>query len=94
MTYPARTVPAKSPVERKVTFATIGAYLGGLALMAMVNAVSSDPGLVGALPDTLEMFVVPVIPTVVAFLSGWVARHTPRPDLPAGGQVPHPRSEP
>lgn len=83
-------VPAeKIPIEKKVTWGSVGAYLGGIAIMAVLNAVSSDGGLVSALPDWLEVFVIPVVPAMVAFISGWIAKHTPRPDLPATNVIPH-----
>jgi hypothetical protein len=77
----ARTSSAK--VETKVWYATAGAYLAGVAALGIVNAVTADDNalLVAALPDALEMFVLPSVPAVVSFISGWVARHTPRPDL-------------
>lgn len=75
------------PVEKKVTWSSLGAYLGGVGLMAIVQVVSDDPSIIGSLPDGIELFVVPLIPTIVAFIGGWVTKHTPRPDLPPMRQV-------
>lgn len=65
------------PVERKVTAATVGAYLAGLAGLAILNGVA-DTNLVSALPDLVEVMVAPLFPAGVAFLSAYIARHTPR----------------
>lgn len=72
-----------SKVESKVWWATAGTYLGGVAVMAIVNAVTSNDNelLLAAMPDALEQFVMPSVPAVVSFIAGWVAKHTPRPDL-------------
>lgn len=71
------TAPNPQPVERKVTFATVGAYLAGVAGLAIVNAVS-DAHLLGGLPDLLETMLAPLGPALVTFLAGFAARHTPR----------------
>lgn len=70
-------VPA--PVEKKVTVATLASYLGGLALLAILNGVA-DTDLVASLPDAVEVFIAPMIPTAVTFIAGYVTRHTPRND--------------
>lgn len=80
---PSPAAPAK-PVEKKVTWATVGTYLGSVAGLAILNAVSSDATLISGLPDWLETLLLPVIPAGIAFLSGYQARHTPRPDLVPG----------
>lgn len=77
--------PVKSPVEKKVTWSAVLAYLGGLAVMAVLNAVATDDGLISALPAWAESLVVPIVPAVISFVGGWFAKHTPRPDLPASG---------
>lgn len=84
---PVPAPPAKRPVEKKVTVGAVLAYLGGLAVMAVLNAVSTDQGLISALPAWAESLVVPIVPAVISFVGGWFAKHTPRPDLPAGGRV-------
>ncbi len=86
--------PAKRPVEKKVTWSSVLAYLGGLAVMAVLNAVATDEGLISALPAWLESLVVPIVPAVIAFVGGWFAKHTPRPDLPAGGAAAPPKRAP
>lgn len=73
---PVRT----APVERKVTAATLGSYAGGVALLALLNAVTTT-NLVAGMPDWLETLIAPVVPAAVALVAGFVARHTPRPDL-------------
>jgi len=72
-----------APVETKVKAASIAAYLGLVALLAILNAVS-DANLISGLPDVVEVFAAPLIPTAIAYVAGYVAKHTPRPDLGQG----------
>lgn len=69
-------------IEAKVKASTVGAYLLSLAGLAIVNAVTDDASLLGPLPDWLETVVVPLLPAAAAFLAGYQAHHTPRPDDP------------
>jgi hypothetical protein len=73
-------------VETKVWWATAGAYVAGVAALAMVNAFTADDNalLLAALPDALEAFILPSVPAVVSFITGWLGKHTPRPDLGEG----------
>ncbi|WP_066360225.1 hypothetical protein [Herbidospora mongoliensis] len=70
-------------VEPKVKAATVGSYLGLLAILAPLQAVNADLDLIAFLPDWLETLAVPLLPGLVTYVSGYVARHAPRPDLPA-----------
>ncbi|WP_327029697.1 hypothetical protein OG989_04025 [Micromonospora sp. NBC_01740] len=72
--------PASAPVETKVKAASIATYLGSLALLAILNGVA-DANLISGLPDVVEVFVAPLVPTAIAFVAGYVAKHTPRRDL-------------
>lgn len=85
VTAPQPAPVAKSPVEKKVTWSTVGAYIASLVMLAILNAVGNDNGLISGLPDWLEDILLPLIPAAISFLSGWSAKHTPRPDLPASG---------
>lgn len=67
-----------APVEKKVTAASVGAYLGSTGLLAILSAIQDNAGLVGGLPDGLEPFVLSLVPTAIVFVTGWVAKHTPR----------------
>jgi hypothetical protein len=67
-----------APVEKKVTIATVGAYLGSTGLLAILTAVQGDAGLVAPLPDATEPFVLALIPAAITFVGGWAAKHTPR----------------
>jgi len=79
MTYSAK--PAGSaPVETKVKVATIATYLGLVALLAVLNAVA-EANLIAGLPDVVEVFVAPLLPTAITFVAGYIAKHTHRPDL-------------
>jgi hypothetical protein len=71
-------------VERKVSWASVGAYLGSAAALGLLEAVTDQPALVSPLPDPLEPFVFAIIPGLLALFAGWRAKHTPRPDLPVG----------
>ncbi|GAA1769837.1 hypothetical protein [Nonomuraea bangladeshensis] len=70
------------PVETKVKAMTLTAYLSGVAGMAVLQAVSADPSMISFLPDWVEAILLPLVPTALAAVAGWQARHTPRPDLP------------
>jgi hypothetical protein len=85
--YPGHAAPSTgTKVESKVWWATAGAYLAGVAALAIVNAVTGDENalLIAALPDALEPFILPSVPAAVSFIAGWAAKHTPRPDLGQG----------
>ncbi|MFF2226297.1 holin [Streptomyces globisporus] len=65
------------PVEAKVKAASTGAFLAGLAV-AMLNAVVADSSLLGPLPSWLQAPLLALVPTALAWLGGYQARHTPR----------------
>jgi hypothetical protein len=67
-----------APVEKKVTAASVAAYLASTGLLAILAAVQNDARLVGWMPDALAPFVLALVPTALTFVSGWAARHTPR----------------
>lgn len=73
---------SKPKVESKVKAGTAGAYLGLLALLAPLQAVQADLDLIAFLPDWLETLAIPLVPGLVTYVAGWVAKHQPRPDLP------------
>jgi len=68
------------PIERKVKAATIAVYIATSALLGILNGVT-DANLVAGLPDWLEVFVAPLLPAAAAWIAGYRAKHTPRPDL-------------
>lgn len=72
----------KPKVERKVTAATAGSYLGLLAVLTILQAINADLDLIAWLPDCLESLAIPLLPGLTTYVSGYVARHTARPDLP------------
>ncbi|WP_101788634.1 holin [Nonomuraea indica] len=74
---------SRPKVESKVKASTAGAYLGLLAILAPLQAVQSDLDLIAFLPDWLETLAIPLLPGLVTYVSGYVAKHEPRPDLPA-----------
>lgn len=67
-----------APVEKKVTAATAGTYLGSTALLAALEAARDNAELVGWMPAGLTPFVLALVPAAITFVSGWVAKHTPR----------------
>ncbi len=69
-------------VEHKVWWSTVWAYLGAVALLAVLQAVSDDPSMLTPLPDLIEVPLVAVLPAAIGGLAGYVTRHTARPDLP------------
>ncbi|QFY09656.1 holin [Nonomuraea phyllanthi] len=70
------------PVETKVKAMTLTAYLSGVAGMAVLQTVADNPSMISFLPDWVEAIILPLVPTALAAVAGWKARHTPRPDLP------------
>ncbi|MEV0379822.1 hypothetical protein [Nonomuraea sp. NPDC050643] len=73
---------SKPPVENKVKAMGLTAYLAGVAGMAALQALADDPSMIAFLPDWIEAITLPLVPTALAALAGFKARHTPRPDLP------------
>ncbi|MEV0113290.1 holin [Streptomyces sp. NPDC050844] len=64
--------------EKKVTAASVAAYLASTGLLAILGAVQDDARLVSGLPDSLAPFVLALVPTAITFVPGWAAKHTPR----------------
>lgn len=65
------------PVEAKVKAATVATFLAGLAI-AVLNAVVADNSLLGPLPSWAQAPVLALVPSALAFLAGYQARHTLR----------------
>lgn len=76
------SIAEKRPVERKVTAASAGSYLSLLAGLTVLQAINTDLDLIAFLPDPVETFVIPLLPGLIAYVSGFWAKHTARPDLP------------
>lgn len=66
---------AKKP-ERKVTTSTVAAAVAGLVIWLLGKYVFK-----GAVPDPVVLAVNVLMPGILAFLAGYVTRHTHRPDL-------------
>jgi hypothetical protein len=66
-------------VETKVQASTATAALSGLALFALGRYVFK-----GSVPDVVASWVYVLVPGLLTFAAGYLARHTPRPDIPAG----------
>lgn len=81
---------ASAPVERKVTAATLGAGAGAIVgefVNWTVDQYVITPGVADGNPAPVSAIVTLVCAALVAFASGYAARHTGRPDLtgePAG----------
>jgi hypothetical protein len=77
--YPSKN--AKPPTEAKVkaaaTGAGLGAAVGGL-LCWLVDAYAITPGVEGDLPPAVSTVVLAGAAAGVAWLSGYVAKHSPR----------------
>ncbi|WP_046495095.1 hypothetical protein [Streptomyces odonnellii] len=69
---------AAAPVEKKVTAATAGTYLGSTGLLASLAALQDNARLLEWLPDALSPFVLALVPAAITFVAGYRARHTPR----------------
>ncbi|HSZ38456.1 MAG TPA: hypothetical protein VK817_00715 [Trebonia sp.] len=65
------------PVETKVQASTAAAALSGLALFALGRYVFK-----GAVPDVVTSWVYVIVPSVITFAAGYLAKHTPRPGDP------------
>ncbi|MFI9553737.1 hypothetical protein [Nonomuraea endophytica] len=78
----AEPVTYKKPIERKVTAATAGSYLGLVAVLSVLQTVNTDLDLIAFLPDWLESLTIPLLPGLITWVSGYKTKHTPRPDLP------------
>jgi hypothetical protein len=67
-----------APVEKKVTAGAVATYLASTGLLAILAAAKDNAELVGFLPDGIAPFVLAIVPTAIAFVSGWAAKHSPR----------------
>jgi hypothetical protein len=73
------------PVETKVKASTAAAAVSGLALWAIGRYVFKG----GAVPDVVASWVYVIVPSVITFAAGYLAKHTPRP-VPAPPVAPPP----
>lgn len=69
--------PAPAKVETKVWASTAATFLTSGAIAAL-NSVQENHALLGSMPTALQGLVIVLAPTLVTFLSGWAARHSPR----------------
>lgn len=78
----SRIYRTRPVVEAKVKAGSAGAGIGAAAGMVAVWAVDSylwTPGVEGDLPAPVAGLVLAVGAAASAYVSGWLARHTPRP---------------
>jgi uncharacterized membrane protein len=68
---------SKLKVEAKVWAATAATF-GVSILISVLNAVQADHDLLGPVPATDQTLILIIAPTVVTFLGGYLAKHTPR----------------
>lgn len=66
-------------VETKVQASTAAAAASGIMLWIMGRYVFK-----GGVPDVVASWTYVLVPGILTFGAGYLARHTPRPDEPAG----------
>lgn len=64
-------------IETKVTASTVSAFLLGI-VAAILNSVQENPEILGGLPVVLQSLILVLVPTLVVFVGGYYAKHTPR----------------
>lgn len=69
-------------VETKVKASTAAAAVSGVALWALGRYVFR-----GAVPDVVASWVYVIVPGLLAWGAGYLAPHTPRPDVPHPGAL-------
>jgi hypothetical protein len=72
-------------IENKVKASTSAAAVSGLILWVLGRYVFR-----GDVPDVVASWVYAILPGVLAFAAGYLARHTPRPDLETRNSAPAP----
>ncbi|GIH91923.1 hypothetical protein ACFFMN_34050 [Planobispora siamensis] len=72
----------RAKVEAKVKASTVATYLSLLAVLTVLQAVNARLDLIAFLPDVVETLVVPLLPGLITYVAGYMAKHEPRPDLP------------
>ena len=66
-----------APAETKVQASTAVAAVSGLALWALGRYVFK-----GDVPDVVASWIYVIVPGVLTFAAGYLAKHTPRPSVP------------
>jgi hypothetical protein len=74
-------------VETKVKASTAAAALSGMVLWALGRYVFK-----GTVPDVVASWVYVIVPALITFAAGYVAKHTPRaaPTAPVAPAAPVP----
>ncbi|MGV9779817.1 hypothetical protein [Streptosporangium sp. NPDC003464] len=75
-------ITTSKPVEAKVKAMTVGIYLACSALLLILELIKGDLSLIDFLPGWVQALIAPLLPTAIAAIVGYQARHTSRPDLP------------
>lgn len=73
-----------APVETKVQASTAAAAVSGLALWALGHYAFK-----GSVPDVVASWTYVIVPGVLTFAAGYLARHTSRAAGPAGNMPAH-----
>jgi hypothetical protein len=77
------TVAAAAPIESKVTASTAAAAVSGLALWTLGHYVFK-----AGVPDVVASWTYVIIPGLLTFGAGYLARHTPRGQGEPAGNMP------
>lgn len=63
------------PIEPKVKWMTAVTYVLGVVGVAAFNGITQGTFLADVLPDAIEIFVFPLIPTIGSLIAGFSASH-------------------
>ena len=74
-----------APIETKVKASTAASALAGIALWALGRYVFE-----GCVPDVVASWTYAIIPAVITFGAGYLAKHTPRPVTVTPPEAPKP----
>ncbi len=66
-------------IEAKVIAATATTAVAGIGV-AVLNDVETDHALLGGTPAWLQALILVVVPPIAAFIGGYQAKHTVRPE--------------
>lgn len=64
-------------MEPKVKFPAVAIYVAGVVSLALVNAFTGNENalLLASLPDSIEPFILPLVPVTVQLITGYFAKH-------------------